>query len=252
MGTLEGKVAIITGAGMGIGRATAEVFAREGARLVLADVAVEEGQQTEQLVKELGAEALFLRADVTDDEAHAALVRAAVGSYGALHLAFNNAGIEGDAGLTADLAPADWDRVIAVNLRGVWLGMRHQIPAILEAGGGAIVNNASVAGLVGFPNRAHYVASKHAVVGLTKSAALEYGAQGIRINAVCPGVIRTKMVQRVIDADPSMEELLAGMEPIGRIGGPSEIADAVAWLCSSASSFVMGQAIAVDGGLTTQ
>lgn len=251
MELLEGRTAVITGAAAGIGRATALVFARYGAKLVLGDVDVEGGQETERLVKSLGGEALFLPTDVTSDVDMAALVNAAVETYGALHCAVNNAGIEGQTGATAELSPEAWDRVVDVNLRGVWLGMRHQIPAILEAGGGAIVNNASVAGLVGFTDRAHYVASKHAVVGLTRSAALEYAPRGIRVNAVCPGVIRTPMVQRVIDADPAMEQALASMEPIGRLGESEEIAEAIAWLCSDRSSFVVGQAIAVDGGLTT-
>jgi NAD(P)-dependent dehydrogenase (short-subunit alcohol dehydrogenase family) len=252
MTILEGKSAIITGASSGIGRATALVFAHYGARLALADVALDGGHETEQLVKNLGVEAFFLPTDVTDETQVAALVRAAVETYGALDCAFNNAGIEGDMAPTPDIDPANWARVLDINLRGVWLGMRYQIPAMLESGGGSIVNTASVAGLVGFSNLAPYVASKHGVVGLTRTAALEFSAQGVRVNAVCPGVIRTPMVQRVFEEDPALEEQFAAMEPIGRLGEPEEIGEAVAWLSSDRSSFVTGQAIAVDGGLTAQ
>lgn len=251
MAFLDGKVAIITGASSGIGRATALVFARHGAKLALGDVTTDDGYETERLVKELGAEAFFLTTDVTSSEQMAELVRATVETYGTLDCAFNNAGIEGDMAPTADITDANWHRVLDINLRGVWLGMRHEIPEML-AGGGAIVNTASVAGLVGFANLAPYVASKHGVVGLTRAAALEYGTQGIRVNAVCPGVIRTPMVSRVIEEDPSLEEQFAAMEPIGRLGEPEEIGEAVAWLCSDRASFVTGQALAVDGGLTAQ
>jgi NAD(P)-dependent dehydrogenase (short-subunit alcohol dehydrogenase family) len=252
MTLLVGKSAIITGASSGIGRATAVVFARYGARLALADVEIGGGHETEQMVKDLGAEVFFLPTDVTSDEQMAALVGATVDTYGGLDCAFNNAGIEGEMAPTADITDANWDRVLDINLRGVWLGMRHQIPAMLASGGGAIVNTASVAGLVGFANLAPYVASKHGVVGLTRAAALEYSAQGIRVNAMCPGVIRTPMVSRVLDEDPTLEAQFAAMEPIGRLGEPEEIGEAVAWLCSAGASFVTGHALPVDGGLTAQ
>jgi NAD(P)-dependent dehydrogenase (short-subunit alcohol dehydrogenase family) len=252
MTLLEGKVAIITGASSGIGRATALTFARYGARLALADVTIDAGHETEQMVKDLGAEVFFLPTDVTNDEQMSALTRATVETFGGLDCAFNNAGIEGDMAPVADITMENWDRVLDINLRGVWLGMRHQIPAMLADGGGSIVNTASVAGLVGFANLAPYVASKHGVVGLTRAAALEYSAQGIRVNAVCPGVIRTPMVARVLEEDPSLEAQFAEMEPIGRLGEPHEIGEAVAWLCSNSSSFVTGHALPVDGGLTAK
>lgn len=252
MALLTNKVAIITGASSGIGRATALAFAREGARLALADVAIDGGHETAQMVKELGAESFFLATDVASKEAVAALVDATVQTYGRLDCAFNNAGIEGDMAPAAEITDANWDRVLDINLRGVMLGMRYEIPAMLANGGGAIVNTASVAGLVGFANLAPYVASKHGVVGLTRGVALEYGPQGIRVNAVCPGVIRTPMVARVLEEDPTLEAAFNEMEPIGRIGEPEEIAEAVVWLCSDAASFVTGLAMAVDGGLTAK
>jgi NAD(P)-dependent dehydrogenase (short-subunit alcohol dehydrogenase family) len=252
MTLLTHKVAIITGASSGIGRATALTFARYGAKLALADVTIDGGHETEQMVKELGAEVFFLPTDVSVDEQVAALVAATLDTFGHLDCAFNNAGIEGDMTSMAEITDANWNRVLDINLRGVMLGMRHQIPAMLASGGGAIVNTASVAGLVGFANLGPYVASKHGVVGLTRGAALEYSAQGIRINAVCPGVIRTPMVARVIDEDPSLESTFAALEPIGRLGEPEEIGEAVAWLCSDAASFVTGHAMPVDGGLTAQ
>lgn len=252
MTMLDRKAAIITGASSGIGRATALVFARYGARLALGDVDPDGGHETEQMVKDLGVDVFFRPTDVTSSEQVAALVAATVDTYGGLDCAFNNAGIEGEMAPLPDIADADWDRVLGVNLRGVWVGLRHEIPAMLASGGGAIVNTASVAGLVGFANLAPYVASKHGVVGLTRTAALEYAAQGIRVNAVCPGVIRTPMVARVFEEDPAMEEQMSAMEPIGRLGEPGEIGEAVAWLASDAASFVTGQAIAVDGGLTAQ
>lgn len=248
MGMLEGKVAIVTGASAGIGRATALKFAREGAKLVLADLDTDRGHETEQLVKDEGAEVLFVRTDVSDDADVAALVRAAVETFGRLDCAHNNAGIEGVQAPTAETPEENWDRVLRINLKGVWLCMRHEIPAMLEVGGGAIVNTASVAGLVGFPNLPAYVASKHGVVGLTKTAALEYATTGIRINAVCPGVIHTEMIDRITGRDPEVEAQFTAFEPVGRMGTPGEIADAVAYLCSGGASFVTGHTMAVDGG----
>lgn len=248
MGMLEGKVAIVTGASAGIGRATALKFARESAKLVLADLDTDRGHETEQLVKDEGAEVLFVRTDVSDDADVAALVRAAVETFGRLDCAHNNAGIEGVQAPTAETPEENWDRVLRVNLKGVWLCMRHEIPAMLEGGGGAIVNTASVAGLVGFPNLPAYVASKHGVVGLTKTAALEYATTGIRINAVCPGVIHTEMIDRITGGDPEVEAQFTAFEPVGRMGTPEEIADAVAYLCSDGASFVTGHTMAVDGG----
>ncbi len=248
----ENKVALVTGGASGIGRATALAFAREGAKVVVVDVLVEDGETTVQMIKEAGGEAIFVRTDVSMAADVQALIDKVVETYGRLDYAHNNAGIEGHLATTTDCTEENWDRTIAINLKGVWLCMKYEIPRMLEQGGGAIVNTASVAGLVGFPNLPAYVASKHGVVGLTKATALEYAEQGIRVNAVCPGVIRTPMVDRVIGGDPDLEAQYTAMEPIGRLGRPEEIADAVVWLCSDQSSFVTGQAIAVDGGLVAR
>jgi NAD(P)-dependent dehydrogenase (short-subunit alcohol dehydrogenase family) len=252
MRTFEGKVGLVTGASAGIGRATAVLFAGRGARLVLGDVDPAGGQETERLVKEAGGEALFLRTDVTAGQDVADLVNAALDSFGRLDFAYNNAGVEGTQAPLAEAEERDWERTLDINLKGVWLCMHHEIPAMLRNGGGAIVNTASVAGLVGFPNLAPYVASKHGVIGLTRTAALEYATSGIRVNAVCPGVIRTAMVERVIGGDPEVEAQYLAKEPVGRMGTPEEVGEAVVWLCSDAASFVTGHALAVDGGLTAQ
>ena len=252
MDSLRGKVAIVTGASAGIGRAAALALAAEGAKVVLADVDVARGEQVAREVSDKGGEALFLRTDVTDDDSVAALVAETVARFGGLDVAFNNAGIEGTPALTADCTPENWQRTLAVNLTGVWSCMRHEIPRMLERGGGSIVNMSSVAGLVGFATIPAYTASKHGVAGLTKTAALEYAGQGIRVNAVCPGVIDTEMVERFTGGQPEAEAAMVATEPVGRLGHPEEIADAVVWLCSDRSSFVTGQAIAVDGGFTAR
>jgi len=248
----EGKVAMVTGAGSGIGRSTAQAFARAGARVVVNDRDETGGPETVRLIEEAGGEAIFVRADVTEMDEVQAMLDTAMSTWGRLDIAFNNAGIEGERSATHEETHDAWNRVIAVNLTGVWQCMKAEIPAMLASGGGSIVNCSSVAGLVGFAGSASYVASKHGVNGLTKSAALDYATQGIRVNAVCPGVIRTAMVDRVIEETPAMEAALSAMEPMGRLGAPEEIATAVLWLASDASSFVTGQAIAVDGGLVTQ
>lgn len=245
---LEGKVALITGGGSGIGRATALAFVREGAKVVVADVVEEGGQETVRLVQAAGGEASFRACDVSDARQVESLIGQVVETHGRLDCAFNNAGIEGAAVRTADYTEADWDRVIAVDLKGVWLCMKHEIQQMLSQGGGAIVNTASAAGLVGSHGMPAYSAAKHGVVGLTKVAALEYARQGIRVNAVCPGVIQTPMVERLIAGHPRLEARLIGGEPIGRAGRPEEIAEAVVWLCSDAASFVTGHPMAVDGG----
>ncbi len=249
---LKEKVALVTGGGSGIGRASALAFAREGARVVVADVAVEGGEETVGLIKKAGGEALFVRADVTQSAEVEAMVQRAVSAYGRLDCAFNNAGIEGTPAPTAECSEENWERVLAVNLKGVWLCMKHEIPRMLRQGGGAIVNTASVAGLVGFQNMPAYVASKHGVAGLTKTAALEYARQGIRVNAVCPGVIRTPMIERFMGKGGQTEEELSALEPVGRLGAPQEVAEAVVWLCSDAASFVTGHTLVVDGGLVAQ
>ena len=247
-----GKVAIVTGGAAGIGRATALAFAREGAKVIVADVQTDDGNETIRLIQEAGGEARFVKTNVAHSADVAHLITIATATYGRIDYGVNNAGIEGAFARTAECSDENWERTIAINLTGVWLCMRAELPELLKQGGGAIVNMASVAGLVGFPNLPAYVASKHGVVGLTKAAALEYAEQGIRINAVCPGVIRTAMVERVIGGDPAVEALYTSMEPIGRLGQPEEIADAVVWLCSDHASFVTGQALAVDGGLVTR
>ena len=251
-GLTEGKVALVTGAGSGIGRATALVFAREGAKVVVADIVVEGGQETVQQIEAAGGEAIFVKADVSQAADVETLITQTVETYGRLDCAFNNAGIEGGMKLTIDCTKEEFDRTIAVNLTGVWLCMKYEIQQMLSQGGGAIVNTASAAGLVGFPGLPDYVASKHGVVGLTKTAALEYAKSGIRVNAVCPGVIQTPMVERGAQLSPGFDELALSMEPVGRFGQPAEVGEAVVWLCSDAASFVTGHPMAVDGGLVAQ
>lgn len=249
---VDGKIALVTGGGSGIGRATALTFAREGAKVVVADVVVAGGEETVRLIKAAGGEASFVKADMAKAAEVEALVQKAVATYGRLDCAHNNAGIEGATGKTADYHEADWDRVISINLTGVWLCMKYEILQMLKQGGGAIVNTASDAGLLGVPQMPAYVASKHGVVGLTKTAALEYAKSGIRVNAVCPGVIKTPMVERITGQRPGRAERMTAAEPIGRMGKPEEIAEAVVWLCSEAASFVTGLPMPVDGGIAAQ
>jgi NAD(P)-dependent dehydrogenase (short-subunit alcohol dehydrogenase family) len=252
MNQLTGKVIIVTGASAGIGRATAFALSNEGAAVVLADVDAVRGEQTAKEIVDKGGRAIFVATDVSIDESVADMVEAAVNEYGGIDGAFNNAGIEGSPAQTHECTPENWNRTLAVNLNGVWSCMRHEIPRLLDRGGGSIVNCASVAGLVGFASIPAYVASKHAVVGLTKTAALEYAAEGLRVNAVCPGVIDTEMVERFTGHDPEAEAAMIATEPVGRLGRPEEVADAVVWLCSDRSTFVTGQAIAVDGGFVAR
>ena len=246
------KVALVTGAGSGIGRAAAQIFAREGAKVAAADVNRASAEETVGMIREAGGEAFGLQADVSKAAEVEAMVDAVVGTYSRLDCAFNNAGIEGVLASTADYTEADWAPVIAVNLTGVWLCMKYEIPRLLETGGGAIVNTSSAAGLLGAPRMPAYVASKHGVVGLTKTAALEYAKSGVRVNAVCPGVIDTSMVGRLKERRPRMFEKIVRGEPIGRIGQPEEIAETAVWLCSDAASFVTGHAMSVDGGIVAQ
>ena len=250
-GRLAGKVGLVTGGSSGIGRAAAIAMAREGARVVVADRAADGGDETIRRIKGEGGEARFLRVDVTKAEDVRALVGEAVSAYGRLDCAFNNAGVPGAEALTADYPEDAWDHVLAVNLTAVWRCMREEIHQMLRQGGGAIVNTASVAGLRGLRRASAYVAAKHGVVGLTKTAALEYARSGLRINAVCPGFIHTGMTQPFIDR-PGVLDRVSHVEPVGRIGQPEEVAAAVVWLCSDAASFVTGLAMPVDGGLTAR
>lgn len=252
MAALQGKTAIVTGASSGIGRASALRFAEEGARVVCADVDEAGGQETVRLIGEAGGGAVFQRTDVADRAQAEALVQRAVEEFGGLDVAFNNAGTEGTMAPTADATDEVWDRTIAVNLTGVFYAMRAQIPALRARGGGSIVNCASIAGLVGFPNLPAYVASKHGVVGMTKGAALELAPEGIRVNALCPGVIDTPMIDRATGGDPEAKGGYAAAEPVHRLGRAEEMADVALWLASERSSFVTGQAIAADGGWTAQ
>jgi NAD(P)-dependent dehydrogenase (short-subunit alcohol dehydrogenase family) len=253
MGTEHtGPVAIVTGGAAGIGRATASELARRGAAIVVADVAETEGEAAAAALRGEGHRALFVATDVSRAADVEALVAAALSRYGRLDWAFNNAGIEGTAAQLDELSEADWGRVLSINLTGVWLCMRQEIPAMLETGGGSIVNCASIAGLVGFPGAAAYVASKHGVVGLTRTAALENARRGIRVNAVCPGIIHTAMIDRYTQGSAGVAAQLAAGEPMGRMGTSDEVASAVGWLCAPGAGFMTGAAIPVDGGWTAQ
>jgi NAD(P)-dependent dehydrogenase (short-subunit alcohol dehydrogenase family) len=247
-GRVEGKVALITGGGSGIGRATALLFAREGAKVLVADYDPEGGERTAKTIVEAGGTAVFHAADVSNPQAVDALMHKVVETYGRLDCAFNNAGIEGHMAVTPDCTIENWNRVIAINLTGVFLCMKYEIPLMLRHGGGAIVNTASVAGLTGGAGAPAYVAAKHGVAGLTKTAALEFARKGIRVNAVCPGFIHTPMVERALDKGTFSEEQIFAVHPMHRMGKPEEIAEAVLWLCSDASSFVTGLPMPVDGG----
>jgi len=251
-GRVAGKIALITGGGSGIGRATAQIFAREGAKVVVADVVVAGGEETVRLIKAAGGEATFVKTDVSQPAEAEAMVKKTIETYGQLDCAFNNAGIEGVIQPTVDYGEAHWDRVLAINLKGVWLCMKYELQQMLRQGSGAIVNTASVAGLIGLPGFSAYVAAKHGVNGLTKTAALEYAKVGIRVNAVCPGAIRTPMFERGVRDNPGIEEQTVAMEPIGRMAAPEEVGEAVVWLCSDAASFVTGLPMAVDGGWVAQ
>ena len=253
MGVMDSKVALVTGAAAGIGRATALAFAAEGASVALVDSEEQRGALVADEIREAGGRALFSPADVSQADLANAMVGATMSRFGRLDFAFNNAGIEGDPGPIELCSDQNWDRTLAVNLTGVFLCMRAEIPAIRDSGGqGAIVNCASIAGLNGFPGLAAYVASKHGVNGLTRSAALELAADGIRVNSVCPGAIETEMIQRIKVEQPELIERTVAAHPLGRLGQPEEIAACVIWLCSAGAGFVTGQAIAVDGGYTTQ
>ena len=255
-GRLDQKVALVTGGASGIGRAAALAFAREGARVVVSDVTVVGGEETVQMIQAAGGTAMFVKADVSQGNEVERMVKLAVETYGRLDCAFNNAGIQGDLAQTAECSEENWQRIIAINLTGVWLCMKHAIPFMVQRGSGAIVNTASNFGLVGSNGMPAYAASKHGVLGLTKTAALEYAKAGVRINAVCPGPTQTPLVDNVLRQQPQRaDQIVAAIlarEPVGRMGRPEEIAEAVVWLCSEAASFVTGIALAVDGGYVAQ
>lgn len=254
MGLLDNKVVLITGGGSGIGRATALRAAAEGAKVAIGNRNEEAGQETVARIRADGGQAIFLRTDVAREADSKALLEVTVETFGGLHGAFNNAGIEGVTSELTAYPEDDFDLVMDVNLKGVWFAMKHQIPYMLENGGGSIVNTTSVAALIGFPTHGPYVASKHAVLGLTRTAALEYGSRGVRVNAVSPAAIETPMIERFTgNTEEERREAkaqLAGMHPIGRLGRPEEIAGAVVWLLSDDASFVLGQSLTVDGGFT--
>src|SRR5437773_11384316 len=248
-----GKVAFITGAGSGIGRATALAFARAGASVAVADVSEKGNQETARLIEQQGGHALVVKCNVTQTDDVKAALDKTVAAFGRLDFAFNNAGIEPrKPAPTADYDEEEWNRIIDVDLRGVFLCMKHEIPLILKQGGGAIVNTSSGAGIIGIKGSPAYTAAKHGVIGLTRAAALDYAAQNIRINVVCPGYIDTPMMDRFTGGTSEGRARVISEEPIGRMGRPEEIANAVVWLCSEAAGFVVGSAMVIDGGQTIQ
>jgi NAD(P)-dependent dehydrogenase (short-subunit alcohol dehydrogenase family) len=248
--SFQNKVAIVTGGSFGIGRSAAIAFAARGAKVVIADWV--EDNETVNTITSAGGDAIFIKCDVSNEESVKMMVDKTIAQYGKLDYAFNNAGIEGHSAPTHECSSENWDKTIAVNLKGIWLCMKYEIPHMLKQGKGAIVNNASIAGLVAFPNIPAYVASKHGVIGLTKNAAIEYAKSGIRVNVVCPGVIKTPMIDRFTGKDKAVEKQFESSEPIGRLGEPGEVAEAVTWLCSDAASFVTGLSMPVDGGWVAQ
>jgi NAD(P)-dependent dehydrogenase (short-subunit alcohol dehydrogenase family) len=249
-GSFAGKVAFVTGAASGIGRATAAAFASAGASVAVADVSEQGNQETARLIEDQGGRALAVRCDVTSGQDVKAALEQAVDAFGRLDVAFNNAGVEQPVGPAAEVSEEQWDRIVDINLRGVFLCMKHEIPLMLQQGGGAIVNTSSGAGVTAVKGQAAYTAAKHGVVGLTKAAALDYAEANLRINAVCPGIIDTAMMQRFTGDSAEGRQRVIGQEPVGRMGTPEEIAGAVLWMCSDAAAFVVGHALVIDGGQT--
>jgi NAD(P)-dependent dehydrogenase (short-subunit alcohol dehydrogenase family) len=249
MRSFQNKVVIVTGAGSGIGKAAALAFAQEGAKVIVSDINEEGGHKTVVAIKNCAGEGTFIRCDVSKESEVKDLIELTIQKYGRLDCAYNNAGIEEDSTSMTTCSEEIWDHIINTNLKGVWLCMKYEIPAMLKTGGGSIVNCSSIAGLVGFPNMPAYVASKHGVIGLTETASLEYAKKNIRINAVCPGPIHTPMLERL---STYQEKELAEKDPMGRVGKPEEIADSVLWLCSEKASYVTGQSMAIDGGWVSQ
>ena len=250
MAEFDGKVALVTGAASGIGRASARLFAEAGAKVVVADIDAAGAADTAAQIGDAGGDAIAVEVDVADAASVQAMVATTVGRFGRLDIAHNNAGIMGAGADIVDMDDQVWQRGIDVMLTGVFLCMKHEIPHMLEQGAGVVINTSSGAGLIGFPGQANYVAAKHGVIGLTRSAALEYIARGVRINAICPGTARSRMVDEWMDGSAEAEAEVASLHPIGRIAEPEEIARAALWLASDASSFVVGVALPVDGGYT--
>jgi len=252
MNEFQDKVAIVTGATSGIGRAAAIAYAREGAKVVVAGRRATEGEETVRLLQAQGGEGIFVKTDVSKAVQMKELVERTLQKFGRLDIAFNNAGIEQVPLPFLEQDEQTFDQVVDINAKGVWLCMKYEIPAMLKTGGGSIVNTASVFGVLGIPGDEIYIASKHAVIGLTKSAAVEFGKQGIRVNAILPGVVDTDMYKRFAGDKPEFREQMNAMHPIGRIGKPEEMAEAAIWLSSSKASFVTGHSLMVDGGYTAQ